>query len=177
MGFTDFLQLQRAEVVADGTGAPRRILRLELGAGLTCSTVATTSTVTATLQATEGGAGSSTAQVPVLAASILVQRSDGVVVAASTVHAAGDYTGTTTLQAVLASPTGDTVRARLWNVAGASYVSGAALTADGTTPQLRSSSALTLPSTASIYELHVDLDGDGEGADAGLCSFAALRMA
>jgi hypothetical protein len=177
MAFTDFLQLQRAEVVADGTGAPRRILRLELGAGLTCSAVATTSTITATLQATAGGGGSTTTQVPVLAASVLVERGEGVVVAASTVHAAGDYTGSTTLQAVLASPTGDTVRARLWDVAGASYVSGAALTAAGTSPQLRTSGALTLASSASIYELHVDLDGQGDPADAGLCSFAALRMA
>ena len=104
MPVTDFLQLQRAEVVAEGTGAPRRVLRLELGAGLTCSTVATTSTVTATLQA-DGGAGSSTAQVPVLAASVLVQRSEGVLVAASTVpRQLETTTGTTTLQAVLAAP-------------------------------------------------------------------------
>lgn len=176
MPVTDFLQLQRAEVVAEGTGAPRRVLRLELGAGLTCSTVATTSTVTATLQA-DGAAGNTAAQVPVLAASVLVQRSEGVLVAASTVHAAGDYTGTTTLQAVLASPTGDTVRARLWDVSGTAYVSGAALTADSTSPQLRTSAALSLATTASVYELHLDVAGNGEDADQGLCSFAALRMA
>lgn len=177
MPVTDFLQLQRAEVVADGTGAPRRILRLELGTGLTCSTAATTSTLTATLQATAGGGGSSTVQVAVLAGSLLVQRSEGTVVAASTVHAAGDYTGSTTLQAVLASPTGDTVRARLWDVQATSYVAGAALTASSSSPQLRTSAALTLASSASIYELHLDMAGDGEPADSGLCSFAALRMA
>ena len=97
-------------------------------------------------------------------------------VAASTVHAAGDYTGTTTIQAVLASPTGDTVRARLWDVSGTSYVSGAALTASGSSPQLRTSAALTLADAASIYELHVDVYGTGENTDSGLCSFAAFRI-
>lgn len=171
---TEFLTLQRAEVTTDEGVAPRRILRLQIGAGLTCAQDTSSSAVVATLSAT-GAGGAAADTVPLIASTEMVERSEGIVVLASTVHAAGDYTGSTSLKAVLASPTGSIVRTRLWDIVSGVYVSGSALTTDSTGPTIRTSSSLTLASQERVYELHMDIAGTGSDSDSGLCSFAALR--
>jgi len=176
MATTEYLTLQRAEVTTDQGLSPRRMLRLRLGAGLSCDQETDGSSVSATLTSSSSGP-SSAATVPMLAAPSLVERADGVVVAANILHSAADYTGSTSLKAVLASPTGSVVRVRLWDLAGGAYVSGAALTTSSTSPTIKTSSSLSLSSTEKIYELHLDIDGSGDDDDSGICSFAALRSA
>ena len=171
---TQYLVWQRAEVTSDAGVAPRRLLRLEIGSGLTCAETTTAAAVEAVLQAS-GSGGADALTIPILASTAMVQRQEGVVVLASTIHTGSEYSGSTSLQAVLSSPTGSIVRARLWSISSASYVSGAALTTDSTGPTIRSSSTLSLSAGQSIYELHLDIAGSGEVADSGVCSFAALR--
>lgn len=169
-----FLQLQSADVVAQNIDQPRRILRLEAGSGVTFSVAATTNVITAQI-ASSGGQGSSSKQVSVLTGSTSFLRRDGVVVAGAFVYNASDYTGNKTMRTILASADGAVVRARIFDFAGASYVSGASLTTSSASPTILESSNLTLASTNKLYELHLDVSGSGDDDDQGLCSFCEIR--
>lgn len=124
-----------------------------------------------------GGPGSATAlPFPVVTTPQGFSRRDGTRVAGAVVWDPADYAGTTTTVQVLLASTGDhTVRVRAWDVAGATYVAGAAITTDALAPTILSSQAVSLTTGSRAYEFHLDVPGSGDPDQGGVLSYLGLR--